>query len=77
MSGKRVGCLVSGGNVDINVVAQVIELGLIDSGRRVKMILEVPNSPKDLGDLMNIITSNQAIVYVDVDMLILCDLHLY
>jgi threonine dehydratase len=36
LSGKKVCCLVSGGNIDVNLVSRIIERGLVKSGRRTR-----------------------------------------
>lgn len=50
--GKTVGTVICGGNVDVNVMAQVIECGLVDSGRRVRLSLELQDRPGSLSKLM-------------------------
>jgi len=50
--GKVVGTVICGGNIDVNVMAQVIECGLVDSGRRVRMSMELPDRPGSLSKLM-------------------------
>jgi threonine dehydratase len=42
---KRIAACVCGGNIDVNVMAQVIECGLVDSGRRVKLQVMLHDKP--------------------------------
>lgn len=42
------------------VIALVIEQGLIDSGRRVKLSLNLPDRPGSLSHLMTLISKSQA-----------------
>lgn len=60
IEGKRVGTIVSGGNIDVNIIAQAIECGLIDSGRRVKLSMDIPDRPGSLVTLMSLISQMQA-----------------
>jgi threonine dehydratase len=43
LGGRRVGVVVSGGNIDVNLVARIIERGLVKSGRRVRLELVIPD----------------------------------
>jgi len=49
---KIVGTVICGGNIDVNVMAQVIECGLVDTGRRVRLSMELPDRPGSLSKLM-------------------------
>jgi threonine dehydratase len=40
---KQVAVIVSGGNIDVNLVARVIERGLVKSGRRTRLELVIPD----------------------------------
>ena len=55
--------VVTGGNIDMNIVAMVIERGLIDTGRRVKMCMEIPDKPGALSVLMSKIGELKANMY--------------
>ena len=39
----RVVCAISGGNIDVNIIARIIERGLVKEGRRVMLSLRVPD----------------------------------
>ena len=61
IEGKNVVAVISGGNVDVNVISQVIETGLMDSGRRVKIeVNDLPDRPGALADLISITAKHQA-----------------
>lgn len=60
IEGLNVGAIVSGGNIDVNAIAQVIECGLIDSGRRVKLSIDLPDRVGSLSPLINNISQLQA-----------------
>ena len=50
--GRNVGTVICGGNIDVNVMAQVIECGLVDTGRRVRLSMELQDRPGSLSKLM-------------------------
>jgi threonine dehydratase len=53
--GKKIVLVVSGGNIDVNVLSRIIDLGLIRSGRRVRinvLLLDRPGSLAHLTDLI-------------------------
>lgn len=60
VKGKKVCTVISGGNIDVNAIAQVIECGLLQSGRRVKLSMDIPDRPGALSVLVNQISANQA-----------------
>ncbi len=41
----KVVCAISGGNIDVNLVARIIERGLVKEGRRVMLAVRVPDRP--------------------------------
>lgn len=45
LSGKKVCCLLSGGNIDVNRLARVITQGLINSGRRCMITIQLKDTP--------------------------------
>lgn len=57
---KKVATIICGGNIDVNVISSVIESGLIDSNRRVKVSLHLPDRPGSLSQLMSHISKSQA-----------------
>ena len=52
LAGKRVVLLVSGGNIDVNVVARIIERGLVKSGRSMRVRVLIPDQPGSLAALL-------------------------
>ncbi len=62
LSGKKVGLVVSGGNVDLNLVRKVIMRGLI-MHRRIAMVqLDLPDRPGAMKDALNLIAEGGATV---------------
>jgi len=47
--------IVSGGNIDVNLISTIIEHGLTKSGRRLKFITTIPDRPGELHKLLTII----------------------
>ncbi len=60
LEGKRVVTVVSGGNIDMPLLAQLIQRGLARSGRIVRMVIELSDRPGALKDLLTIIASKSA-----------------
>lgn len=58
--GKKVGTVICGGNIDVNAISQVIECGLVDSGRRIHFSMDIPDRPGTLSVLINQISTMQA-----------------
>ena len=48
VKGKRVVCLLSGGNVDVSILSRVIDRGLLMSGRRCQLTIELVDKPGQL-----------------------------
>ncbi len=46
--GKRVACLVSGGNIDVTILSKVISRGLLKSGRSADLTIELQDRPGEL-----------------------------
>ncbi|MDU2063827.1 MAG: threonine ammonia-lyase [Sporomusaceae bacterium] len=53
-------CLISGGNIDVNFIARMIERGLVQSGRRVKLATLVPDRPGALQHVLALIAQAKA-----------------
>ena len=58
--GKRNCILVSGGNIDLNIVSQVIQRGQIQRGRLSEMSVIVPDVPGSLSQLTRILADFKA-----------------
>ena len=55
--GKNVVCLVSGGNIDVNILSRVITRGLVTSGRNATLQIALEDKPGQLVDVATIIAS--------------------
>lgn len=62
LSGKTV-CLLSGGNIDVKTISQVVERGLIAAGRYLKLIIELDDHPGALATLAADIAATRANIF--------------
>ena len=53
--GKKVVCIVSGGNIDVNILSRVITRGLLTSGRNVSLTIALTDKPGQLQEVSEII----------------------
>lgn len=60
VDGKKVVCLVSGGNIDVNILNRVINRGLLKNGRLSQIELEVPDKPGTLSQVLKIVGDHGA-----------------
>jgi threonine dehydratase len=60
LSGQRVAVVVSGGNIDVNLVARIIERGLVKTGRRVRIQLTVPDAAGTLARVTELVAAAHA-----------------
>jgi threonine dehydratase len=60
LAGKRVALLVSGGNIDVNLLARIIERGLQKSGRSVTLQVQLADQPGALAALLQIVSRLRA-----------------
>lgn len=60
MAGKKVVFVVSGGNIDVNLISRIIDRGLIRSGRRLHMRVQISDRPGSLSKLTGLIASLKA-----------------
>ena len=51
LSKKNVGLIVSGGNIDMNLISRIIEQGLIQDGRLSRIAVVIPDRPGSLARL--------------------------
>ena len=56
IEGKKVVCLVSGGNIDVTILSRVISRGLMKSGRNASLRIELIDKPGQLKDVSRIIS---------------------
>lgn len=55
VKGKKVVCLVSGGNIDVTILSRVIKRGLLMTGRNITLTIELLDKPGQLMDVSRII----------------------
>ncbi len=56
LDGKKVVCLVSGGNIDVNILSRVITRGLVTSGRNANLVIALEDKPGQLVGVASIIS---------------------
>jgi threonine dehydratase len=59
-SGKKVGVLVGGGNIDVSLLSLIIERGLVKDGRLVRLRIHLPDHPGALERLAGVIAGQKA-----------------
>ena len=57
---KKVVVIISGGNIDANIISIIIERGLVKSGRRLHLRLVIPDQPGSLSGLLSLLAGMQA-----------------
>jgi threonine dehydratase len=62
LEGKTV-CLLSGGNIDVKTISQVVERGLIAGGRYLKLTIELDDHPGALATLAENIAATRANIF--------------
>lgn len=60
IAGKKVVCLISGGNIDVTILSRVINRGLLMSGRTTTMTIELVDKPGQLVAVSAIIAAAAA-----------------
>lgn len=55
IEGKKTVCVISGGNIDVNILSRVINRGLLKSGRLSHLTIELLDKPGQLKDVSSII----------------------
>lgn len=63
LAGRRVVIVVSGGNIDVNLLDRIIGHGLAKAGRLVRMTVEMRDRPGELGRLLAAIAEHGANVH--------------
>ncbi len=56
LAGKKAVCLVSGGNIDVNILSRVITRGLVMSGRNANLMIALEDKPGQLQGVSEIIS---------------------
>ena len=57
IEGKKVVCLVSGGNIDVNILSRVITRGLVTTGRNTTLTIELEDKPGQLVGVSTVISN--------------------
>jgi threonine dehydratase len=60
LEGRRVVSIVSGGNIDVNLIARIIERGLVKDGRLVRVSIALLDKPGQLAITSGIIAGCRA-----------------
>ena len=55
VKGKKVACILSGGNIDVTILSRVIKRGLLMSGRSCQLTIELMDKPGQLKNVSRII----------------------
>jgi len=56
--GKKTAMIVSGGNIDVNMIARVIEKGLVKDGRLVRLVVQIEDRPGGLARLLALVAEH-------------------
>jgi threonine dehydratase len=59
-AGRRVGLILSGGNIDLLVLSSIIQRGLVRSGRLVRLTVEARDAPGSLAEVTRCIAETDA-----------------
>ncbi len=59
-AGRRVGLILSGGNIDLLSLSAIIQRGLVRSGRLVRLRVGVPDVPGALAEVSRLLGENNA-----------------
>ena len=60
LEGKRVAVVISGGNIDVNLISRIIEHGLVHTGRLVRIVVTVPDVSGVLAELTRVVAESRA-----------------
>src|SRR5262249_24779743 len=58
--GKRAVVILSGGNIDVNLISRIIERGLVKAGRLVRLTVTVPDRPGALAGFTRVLAEGGA-----------------
>jgi threonine dehydratase len=58
-AGKKLGVLISAGNIDVTLLARIIERGLVKDGRMVRLRIHLPDHPGALVRLSTVIAEHK------------------
>ncbi|MCR4430903.1 MAG: threonine ammonia-lyase [Tepidanaerobacteraceae bacterium] len=57
---KKIVAVISGGNIDVNMVSRIIDKGLVKSGRKIFIDTHIPDRPGTLWRLLNLVAETGA-----------------
>jgi threonine dehydratase len=60
LNGKKVAVLISGGNIDVNLISRIIEKGLVQGGRLTRVSAVLPDRPGSLAQLAAVVAREGA-----------------
>ena len=60
VTGKTVGVVISGGNLDVTILSRIIERGLAEDGRMVRLRIHLPDYPGALHNLTGVLAEHRA-----------------
>ena len=60
IKGKKTVCLVSGGNIDVTILARVVKRGLITNGRTCNLTVELSDKPGQLLGILGVVAEQGA-----------------
>ena len=60
IEGKNITALVTGGNIDVNLLARIIERGLVETGRLMRFEIRVRDTPGVLAEMLHIVAEARA-----------------
>lgn len=60
IKGKKTVCLVSGGNIDVTILARVVKRGLITNGRTYNLTVELSDKPGQLLGILGVVAEQGA-----------------
>jgi threonine dehydratase len=58
LAGKKVVLVLAGGNIDVTMIARVINRGLASDGRLMRIVADVPDRPGGLAKVLNIVAES-------------------
>lgn len=60
VEGKKVAAVISGGNLDVSILSRIIERGLAEDGRMIRMRIHLPDYPGALHRLTGVLAEHRA-----------------
>ncbi len=66
ISGQKIVLVISGGNVDVNVLGRILHKGLVQTGRILRLAVDLPDRPGALASLTALLAGQEANI-LDID----------